>query len=357
MRRGGVALLAAAAATLLGCSKNEQAIPTREASAPADLGASASVASAPGPSRAATPASTPASGPIIAPTALVRPSDAQRSAGATLASQGGGNAVVACASCHGPQGEGNAAAGFPRLAGQSYLYLLHELASYADDTRKHPVMAPIAKAMSPEQRQAGAAYYASLAPQAALAPAAAGGASAPAAAGALNRGRQLARVGDDGRLLQACANCHGPDGHGESASIPYLAAQHASYLASALAAWRDGSRNNDPTGQMPLIAKGLSDPDVQAVAAYYAQQPAPPVARDQDRAQLVASSASAVVSGPRAASGAQGAQGTQGVGSEQGAPLTGGGQGPGGGGGGSGSGSTGSATGNAAPATDGAKTR
>ena len=99
---------------------------------------------------------------FLSPQTVARPTDAQRQAGATLASQGGGGAVAACSSCHGTNGEGNAQMVAPRLAGQAYAYLLHELDSYAGDTRAHPVMAPIAKAMTPEQRAAAAAHYASL---------------------------------------------------------------------------------------------------------------------------------------------------------------------------------------------------
>jgi cytochrome c553 len=325
MKPRAFSIAAASTLALAGCHQ-----PAGTGAAPA-----ASAAAAASAASAAVP-----SGPIIAPLAASAPGEAERSAGATLATQGG-NGVAACASCHGPQGEGNAAAGFPRIAGQSYAYLLHQLQSYADDTRKHAVMAPIAKALSAAQRGQAAAYYASLAPAGAASAAAPGAASAAAG---IARGAMLARTGDDTRLIQACANCHGPGGQGEGAAYPYLAGQHAGYLVNALAEWRDGSRNTDPSGQMPLIAKALGDADAQAVAAFYAQQPLPAAARDARPAPAAAPApaASAVVSGP--ASGAQG-QATQGVGSEQGAPLTGGAQGPGGGGGGSGSGSTGQPSG------------
>ena len=135
---------------LTGCGRNEPA--------PAPAPAPVAAASAP------TPAPAPPAGPIIAPTAAVVPTDAQRNAGATLASQGGGGSVPACNSCHGAQGEGMAATGFPRLAGQSFSYLSHELASYADGSRKHPVMQPIAAAMTPDQRVAAAAYFSGLNP-------------------------------------------------------------------------------------------------------------------------------------------------------------------------------------------------
>jgi cytochrome c553 len=202
-------------------------------------------------------------------------------------------------------------------------------------------MAPIAKALSADQRQAAAAHYASLQPAAAQPP-------ATAASGNVSRGEQLAKVGDDTKQLQSCANCHGPIGQGGGPRNPYLAGQNAGYLVAALAAWRDGSRNTDPSAQMPTVAKALDDQDSQAVAAFFAQLPPPATPRDQDVAPRVASSATAVVSGPLAAGAGQAAQG---VGSEQGAPLTGSSQGPGGGATASGGGTAGSTTGSAGTAS------
>jgi cytochrome c553 len=329
--RAGAAAALALAVTLPACNRNEPAAPPMT---PTPAASAASAASAP---------QAAASGPLIAPVAASAPTDAQRQAGAQLASQGGPSGVAACASCHGASGEGNPAGGFPRIAGQSYAYLLHELQSYADDSRKNPVMQPIAKAMSADQRAAAAAHYASLAPAGAASGAAMP--AAPAASGNAARGQQLALVGDESRLVQGCANCHGPDGRGSGVGYPFLAGQHALYLTNALAEWRDGSRANDPSGQMPIIAKALADTDAQAVAAYYSQLAPAPMARDaaMTAAAPASGAASAVVSGPRQP--ASGSQGLQGTGTEQGAPLTGGAQGPGGGGGGSGSGSTGSPTG------------
>jgi cytochrome c553 len=259
----------------------------------------------------AAPAATPeaassavarTAGPIILPQPLLpAPSEDARQLGATLAAQGATN-VAACASCHGPAGEGNATTGFPRLAGQSYVYLLHELDSYADDSRTHPVMTVIAKSMSTAQREAGTAYYASLDPSPGSGGANTSGTSAAATAkpergrpGAIDRGRLLASVGDESRQLQACANCHGPDGIGAGVAIPYLASQHAAYLSATLDAWRNGTRHNDPSGQMPLIAQALPDQDIQALASYYARLPLPP-RRDAELAARAAPASAAPAS-------------------------------------------------------------
>lgn len=250
----------------------------------------------------------------------------QLQAGQQLATAGGANGVTACAACHGAQGEGNAAGGFPRIAGQSAWYLGKQLAAYANGARVNPVMEPIAKGLSAEQIRDVAAYYASL-----------GGGTAAAAAGAAGgaRGLQLATKGDETRRVQACANCHGPGGSGEPPITPYLAGQHANYLSAAMKAWKSGARKTDPSGQMVQIAQALNDADVAAVAAYFSAQPAPPPASKQVNVATgtvahPAMPAAPGAPGPHVAGAA--ASGVTGSGTEQGAPLTGGGQGAAGGG-------------------------
>ncbi|MFL6664803.1 MAG: c-type cytochrome, partial [Rhizobacter sp.] len=261
--------------------------------------------------------------------------------GAQIATQGAPNAA-ACIGCHGAAGEGNAAAGFPRIAGHYESYLVRQLDAYASGARQNPVMGPIAKALNDQQRRAVSAYYATL--QSRGATAAAGPAASAVPAAALQRAAQLANAGDESLKVQACANCHGPGGIGQAPSYPYLAGQHAGYLQAALGEWKSGARKTDPSGQMVQIAQALGDADVRGLAAYFSRLPAPSP-RDADVATAWQTRTAAVTSGPRPAAGGDGSQATQGVGTEQGAPLTGGAQGPGGGGAATGGGSQGSATG------------
>jgi cytochrome c553 len=189
------------------------------------------------------------------------------SLGAQLANKGSDAGIAPCASCHGANGEGMAAGGFPRLAGQFEQYLAKQLVDYANGRRNHPVMTPIAKQLNDQQREAAAAYYASRTtpptqPEA-------------AAADVLQRGEVLVTRGDESIQVQACANCHGPGGTGEPPTYPYLAGQHASYTINALTEWQNGNRDNDPSQQMPHIARSLSKNDVAALAAYFAGQPPP----------------------------------------------------------------------------------
>ena len=81
------------------------------------------------------------------------------------------------------------------------------------------------------------------------------------------RGKTLVRVGDESKQLQACANCHGPDGSGERFATPYLAGQSAAYIASAIGEWKAGTRRSGEA-LMGGVASRLDDNDIAAVSAY-----------------------------------------------------------------------------------------
>ncbi|WP_396332010.1 c-type cytochrome [Burkholderia anthina] len=184
--------------------------------------------------------------------------------GKTLATQGSTTGVAACIGCHGAQGEGNAAAGFPRLAGTHAAYLSAQLAAFADGSRQNPVMQPLAKLLSAHERDAVSAYFASLPAPAAIA---AGTASIEPA----NTGAWLATRGRWSDGLPACAQCHGAGGLGVGTAFPPLVGQPAAYIAGQLNAWKHGTRAPGPMALMPMIAGKLSDADIDAVAAYYAR--------------------------------------------------------------------------------------
>jgi cytochrome c553 len=168
-----------------------------------------------------------------------------------------------CEACHGAHGEGMAAAHVPSIAGQSAEYLKKQLDDYALGTRDNPIMRNFAKALSEQQRIDYARRYASMSAPYALKVAAFN-------VVVLARGHQLAYQGDEARRVQACNNCHGPDGLGVLHAAPYLAGQSADYLASALDAFRQDTRRNDAGELMRSVAKQLNDADVAAVSGYYA---------------------------------------------------------------------------------------
>lgn len=172
----------------------------------------------------------------------------------------------ACMACHGPQGQGNDAGGVPRLAGLPAPYLEKQLQDFTTASRPSEVMTAIANSLTPTQRQAMARYYAALPPPSPTA--------ASAAATQRQRGRELVEVGDNRLQVQACGNCHGPGGTGlAGTATPWLAGQQSGYLRNSLTAWRSGKRNNDPSQQMPGIAKRLRPEDVEALLAYLGVAP------------------------------------------------------------------------------------
>jgi sulfide dehydrogenase cytochrome subunit len=71
-------------------------------------------------------------------------------------------------------------------------------------------------------------------------------------------------------LAATCANCHGTQGVAVSnASVPGLAGMPASYMVEQMKAFKGGTR---PATIMHQLAKGFSDAQIDAVAAYFAAQ-------------------------------------------------------------------------------------
>ncbi|KAA0695871.1 cytochrome c4 [Halopseudomonas laoshanensis] len=177
--------------------------------------------------------------------------------------KGGGNpAAMACITCHGAEGEGMAAAGFPRLAGLSADYMKKQLGDYLSGDRANPIMQPIAAALTPEEVEAVTTMLASKpAPKVK---------KIGRAAEAQTLGAILALRGAWERNIPECVACHGPSGVGVGDAFPPLAGQSAQYLSSQLNAWRQGTRKNDPNDLMGHIARKLTDDEIKAVSAYFA---------------------------------------------------------------------------------------
>ncbi|MGH8111566.1 MAG: c-type cytochrome [Rhodanobacteraceae bacterium] len=186
---------------------------------------------------------------------------------ATIAAQGNGKGAAACSSCHGKDGGGQPAAGFPRLAGLDAAYLERQLDSFANGTRDIPAMATIAEALAPAERHELAEYYARMP----IPSAAAKGAAKPSSG---KLGEALATRGMWSKQVPGCVKCHGPHGVGVGPNFPPLAGQPAKYIADQLRDWQQGKRKNDPLGLMQHVSSALSEPDINAVAAWFAAQPA-----------------------------------------------------------------------------------
>lgn len=179
----------------------------------------------------------------------------------TRIAQQGINGVPACASCHGQHGEGNTAAGFPRLAGLGEGYLLEQLNLYADGKRQNPIMDPFASKLSVPQRQAVASYFAQL-------PAAQSTGLPPVKTDADAQAKQLLTQGDWSRNLPACFTCHGPGGVGIPPHFPSLIGQPPAYLATQLTDWRSGKRPPGAGGMMSVVAEKLTPGEITALTQY-----------------------------------------------------------------------------------------
>jgi cytochrome c553 len=73
------------------------------------------------------------------------------------------------------------------------------------------------------------------------------------------------------RNILPCQSCHGEAGKGISTpneTHPMIGGQHAIYLREQLRNWRNGSRSNSPNGIMNIIAKSLTDTEIEALSQY-----------------------------------------------------------------------------------------
>lgn len=69
-----------------------------------------------------------------------------------------------------------------------------------------------------------------------------------------------------------CVACHGATGNVSVPLYPNLAGQHEEYLAHSLRAYKKGERSGGQAEVMKAYVSGLSDEDIDNLAAYYASQ-------------------------------------------------------------------------------------
>lgn len=173
------------------------------------------------------------------------------------AAAGQGKTAV-CAGCHGT--DGNSAAGtFPKLAGQGAPYLVKQLNDIKSGARPIVEMTGLLDALSEQDLEDIAAYYAS---QKIV--------IGQAKAELVEEGQKIYRSGIPAKSVAACTACHGPAGAGMSlAKFPALGGQHADYTADQLKQFRSGERANDGDSRiMRSIAARLSDREIEALSSY-----------------------------------------------------------------------------------------
>ena len=171
------------------------------------------------------------------------------------ADPGAGRAKAqACVACH-AVGASPASPDIPALAGQPALYTTIQLIAYREKSRASPVMEPIAAGLTDEDIQALATYFEG------EKPAPAGPAAKTADPAKLAAGQALAKQAH-------CGSCHLPDYSGRE-QIPRLAGQQPDYLVKAMKDYRE-ARRSGLDGMMTQVMRGLSDADIEHLAAYLA---------------------------------------------------------------------------------------
>ena len=186
---------------------------------------------------------------------------------AAIVQQGNGKGAAPCVACHGIDGGGQVAAGYPRLAGLDAGYLRKQLDDFTSGSRANLHTRAHGRQRDESERQGLAEYYAKLPIPVALAKTA----TPPSAADSI--GAVLATRGDWSRDVPGCTQCHGPGGSGVGAGFPPLAGQPAAYIAAQIKAWQQGTRHNDPLQLMQHLSSALRPPEIEAVANWFAAQP------------------------------------------------------------------------------------
>jgi cytochrome c553 len=156
--------------------------------------------------------------------------------------------AAGCTKCHGENGNSKIP-GTPSLAGQQPHYLVAAIQEYHQGDRKTDVMRSMLSDTEKLQLENLALYFASQTPVERTAP---------------TKGDPAA-----GEPLSAlCGGCHGFHGVSVDSATPSLAAQDPGYLVKAMKAYKTTRKN---WGMQRYIA-GLSEKDMENIAAYYAVQ-------------------------------------------------------------------------------------
>ncbi len=75
---------------------------------------------------------------------------------------------------------------------------------------------------------------------------------------------------------QVCSSCHGPGGNSQSPTFPRLAGQQQAYVLAQIQAFKNGKRNEQEAHDYMLgMTTLIDDATAEALARYFASQPAP----------------------------------------------------------------------------------
>ena len=172
--------------------------------------------------------------------------------------------VLACISCHGPQGRAAPDGYYPRLAGKPAGYLYNQLINFRDGKRKYGLMTQLLAPLSDAYLMEMAQYFSCL-----HVPYPAPPVSAQSTA-QRERGKQLVLTGEPARGLPACVQCHGAAMTGVAPNVPGLLGLPRDYLNAQLGAWKISQRRAQAPDCMHTVVALLSVDDINAASGYLA---------------------------------------------------------------------------------------
>lgn len=180
-----------------------------------------------------------------------------------------GEALAACNSCHGRQGEGMSAGEYyPHLAGKPAQYLYDQLRAFRDGGRQYAQMGWLLRNMDDSYLQAVARHFAAMPPRTRRP----GDVAAPLDAAVTARATALVEHGDAARSLPACTTCHGTALTGLEPGIPALVGLPEEYIVAQFGGWLTGVRTARRPDCMAQIARKLDPAEIRALAAWLSRQ-------------------------------------------------------------------------------------
>ena len=162
-----------------------------------------------------------------------------------------------CGACHGAKGQ-NATPEFPKLAGQTYDYLVKQIKNFQSGLRRGIIMSAQLKGVSEPDVLALAKYFSNQR----LTP------SPPQDEAPDTSGQKIYAEGVADVGMPPCATCHGPLAHGKL-EVPRLAGQHADYLAAQLIRFCDERMPAGQTSRHPPPIR-LTEDEIDSVSDYLA---------------------------------------------------------------------------------------